>query len=61
MANQLFQEARRFVNEAIKADSTHKAEAIAKAQNALSSAYANTTVAEQHQLHHMQAELDSLT
>lgn len=61
MANQLFQEARRFVNEAVHADATNRDEAIAKAKNALSSAYANTSTAEKLQLRDMQEELDSLT
>lgn len=61
MANKLFQEARRFVNEAVNANASQRAEAVARAQNALSSAYANTTTAEKLQLRDMQAELDSLT
>ncbi|MEH6944748.1 DUF3813 domain-containing protein [Bacillus sp. JJ722] len=61
MANKLFQEARRFVNEAVNADTLSREEAIAKAKNALSSAYANTSTAEKLQLRDMQAELDSLT
>lgn len=61
MANKLFQEARRFVNEAKQADPLQRAEAIARAKNALSSAYANTTTAEQLQLRDMQTELESLT
>lgn len=61
MANKLFQEARRFVNEAVHADTPNREEAIAKAKNALSSAYANTSTAEKLQLRDMQAELDSLT
>ncbi|MGM9923994.1 MAG: DUF3813 domain-containing protein [Bacillus sp. (in: firmicutes)] len=60
MANKLFQEARRFVNEAVHADPSTQGEAIAKAKNALSSAYANTSTAEKLQLQGMQAELDSL-
>lgn len=60
MANQLFQEARRFVEMAINASPADQNTAIEKAKNALSSAYANSTVAEQGQLHAMQDELDKL-
>ncbi|MGN1401481.1 MAG: DUF3813 domain-containing protein [Bacillus sp. (in: firmicutes)] len=60
MGNKLFQQAHHWVNEAKQTGSYHKEEIIAKAQNALSSAYANSTVAEQAQLREMQDELDSL-
>lgn len=60
MGNKLFQEARQFVNEARRTDPANRDEAIAKAKNALSSAYANTTTAEKLQLHDMQNELDSI-
>lgn len=60
MGNRLFQEARTFVELAKSADSSEKQTAISRAKNALSSAYANTTVAEQAQLAEMQAELDQL-
>ena len=60
MGNQLFQEARRFVGMAKTASPENRQEALEKAKNALSSAYANSTVAEQHQLRAMQNELDQL-
>ncbi len=60
MANKLFQEVRRFVEAAQNTDPANRAQAIAVARNALSSAYANTTEAEQRQLRDMQKELDSL-
>jgi hypothetical protein len=58
MSNQLFQDARKFVDLA-KDSSTD--EAISKAKNALSSAYANSTTAEKEQLQDLQKELDSLS
>ncbi|KAB2337183.1 DUF3813 domain-containing protein [Cytobacillus depressus] len=61
MGNRLFQEARQFVNSAKSAFPSEQASAVAVAQNALSSAYANSTRAEQAQLAEMQAELDQLT
>jgi len=61
MGNQLFQEARRFVEMAKSASPENRDEIVAKAKNALSSAYANTTIAEQRQLHQMQQELDQIT
>lgn len=60
MGNRLFQEARTFVDLAKNCDSYTKSEAVAKAKNALSSAWANTTPAEQEQLHELQKELDNL-
>lgn len=60
MGNRLFQEARVFVDFAKNCDSYHKSEAVAKAKNSLSSAWANSTPAEQEQLHALQKELDSL-
>jgi polyhydroxyalkanoate synthesis regulator phasin len=60
MANQLFQEARRFVEMAMNASPADRTNAMEKAKNALSSAYANSTIAEQSQLHAMQDELDKL-
>ena len=56
MGNQLFQEARRFVEMARSANPADLDSAVAKAKNALSSAYANSTVAEQAQLRQMQEE-----
>jgi polyhydroxyalkanoate synthesis regulator phasin len=60
MGNQLFQEARRFVDMAKSASTNDQSSAMEKAKNALSSAYANSTIAEQSQLHEMQDELDQL-
>lgn len=60
MGNRLFQEARAFVDLAKNCDSYNKPEAVAKAKNALSSAWANTTFAEQEQLREMQKELENL-
>lgn len=60
MGNQLFQEARRFVEMAKTADPADRDSAIAKAKNALSSAFANSTVAEQSQLQEMQTELENV-
>ncbi|MCH6265222.1 DUF3813 domain-containing protein [Neobacillus citreus] len=60
MGNRLFQEARRFVESAKTAGPGERDTAVAKAKNALSSAYANTTVAEQRQLQEMQQELDQI-
>lgn len=59
MGNHLFQEARDCVKQAVIATEGNQQEAIEKAQNALSSAYANSTVAEQAQLSQLQQELDS--
>ena len=61
MGNQLFQQARDFVENAKRTDPLNREDAIARAKNALSSAYANSTTAEELQLRDMQAELDSLT
>jgi hypothetical protein len=61
MGNQLFQEAQKFV-ELAKSTSTNELDsAVAKAKNALSSAFANSTVAEQAQLQQMQQELEQMT
>ncbi|MCM3570024.1 DUF3813 domain-containing protein [Neobacillus mesonae] len=61
MGNQLFQEARRFVEMAKDAGPESRESAVAKAKNALSSAFANSTFAEQRQLQEMQQELDQIT
>ena len=61
MGNNLFQQAREFVNEAKRTDPLNRQGAVEKAQNALSSAYANSSEAEQQQLRNMQAELDALS
>ncbi|WML49591.1 DUF3813 domain-containing protein [Neobacillus sp. PS3-34] len=58
MGNQLFQEARRFVETAKAASPNDRQMAVEKAKNALSSAYANSTLAEQRQLQEMQNELE---
>jgi hypothetical protein len=58
MGNRLFKEARRFVEMANTASPAERPEAVEKAKNALSSAYANSTSAEQLQLHEMQNELE---
>ena len=60
MGNQLFQEARRFVEIAKSASPADQQAAAATAKNALRSAYANSTVAEQSQLQKMQNELDQI-
>ncbi len=60
MGNQLFQEARRFVEMAKSANPAEKDSAVVKAKNSLSSAFANSTIAEQAQLQQMQQELDQL-
>jgi hypothetical protein len=60
MGNRLFQEARNFVEIAKSAESSEKQTAILRAKNALSSAYANSTVAEQAQLSEMQNELEQI-
>jgi hypothetical protein len=60
MGNRLFQEARRFVEAAKTADPGNQQAALLTAKNALSSAYANSTIAEQHQLQELQNELVQL-
>lgn len=60
MGNQLFQEARRFVEMAKSADPADRVSVVSKAKNALSSAFANSTSAEQSQLQEMQNELEQL-
>lgn len=42
-------------------DSGEKAKAVARAKNALSSAFANSTDAERRQLHNLQEQLDQLS
>ncbi|AIE59316.1 DUF3813 domain-containing protein [Bacillus methanolicus] len=59
MGNRLFQEARKYVNLAKNGDTSGKQEALSRAKNAISSAYANSTVAEQRQLQELQNELDN--
>ncbi|MGJ7919551.1 DUF3813 domain-containing protein [Neobacillus sp. LXY-4] len=60
MGNRLFQEARKFVNLAKTASGEEKQTALLRAKNALTSAYANSTVAEQEQLSQLQSELESM-
>lgn len=60
MGNQLFQEARRFVEMAKSASPAERDSAVEKAKNALSSAFANSTFAEQRQLQQMQNELEQV-
>ncbi|MCS0672613.1 DUF3813 domain-containing protein [Cytobacillus firmus] len=55
MGNRLFQEARKYVE---IAKSSAGEETVSRAKNALSSAFANSTAAEQAQLREMQQELD---
>lgn len=61
MGNQLFQEARRFVDMAKTTSPEERESVVAKARNALSSAFANSTAAEQRQLHEMQTELEQVS
>ncbi|MGF2615332.1 DUF3813 domain-containing protein [Rossellomorea vietnamensis] len=63
MGNRLFQEARQYVQLAKDAStegSEDTQQTIQRAKNALSSAYANTTTAEQEQLRELQTELNQL-
>ncbi|MEH7122142.1 DUF3813 domain-containing protein [Bacillus sp. JJ1532] len=60
MGNRLFQEAKQSVNMAKAAFPSEQASAVAVAKNALSSAYANSTRAEQEQLAGMQQALDEI-
>lgn len=61
MGNRLFQEARKFVSLAKTANPNEQQTVIPRAKNALESAYANSTVAEQAQLQEIQNELENLT
>ncbi|KIY23240.1 MULTISPECIES: DUF3813 domain-containing protein [Mesobacillus] len=60
MGNRLFQEARKAVELAETAKPAEQSAAISTAENALSSAYANTTNAEREQLRSFQDELNTL-
>lgn len=60
MGNRLFQEARKAVQLAHSAEPAEQSAAINTAKNALSSAYANTTMAEKEQLRSFQDELNSI-
>ncbi|MCM3092345.1 DUF3813 domain-containing protein [Cytobacillus sp. AMY 15.2] len=55
MGNRLFQEARKYVE---IAKNSSDEETVSRAKNALSSAFANSTAAEQAQLSEMQQELE---
>lgn len=61
MGNRLFIEARNAVEQAKNATGSGQYDAIDKAKNALSSAFANSTMAERRQLSQLQSELDQLT
>ncbi|WP_102271858.1 DUF3813 domain-containing protein [Cytobacillus massiliigabonensis] len=60
MGNRLFQEARRLVEQTKNVEPVDQHQRIISAQNALSSAIANATRAEQAQLSEMQSDLDEL-
>ncbi|MFT8323390.1 MAG: DUF3813 domain-containing protein [Bacillus sp. (in: firmicutes)] len=60
MGNRLFQEAREAVESIKAAQGQDVNDLLAKAKNAISSAYANTTSAEQQQLAELQKELEQL-
>ncbi|WP_071459123.1 DUF3813 domain-containing protein [Bacillus massilinigeriensis] len=60
MGNKLFQEARQAVHSAISAPSGEREKAVQIAENSLSSAFANSTLAEKKQLRDLQDELDSV-
>ncbi|MBM4764216.1 DUF3813 domain-containing protein [Bacillus sp. B15-48] len=60
MGNRLFQEARQAVSMAKSANGEERQDSIKRAENALSSAFANSTLAEKQQLHQYQDELDSI-
>ncbi len=61
MANRIFQDARKFVELAKNSGPSEQPVAISKAKNSLSSAYANSTIAEKEQLQDLQKELDGLS
>ena len=60
MGNKLFQEAQKAVDLALNAETSERQTMILQAKNALSSAFANSTRAEQTQLREMQSELDEM-
>lgn len=60
MGNRLFQEAREAVEVARISNGRDVEGLVEKAKTAISSAYANTTMAEQHQLADLQKELDQI-
>lgn len=60
MGNQLFQKARKFVDEALRSgQGGNSADTDEIAKNALSSAYANASNAEREQLRELQEKLDN--
>ncbi|GIN62927.1 hypothetical protein J27TS8_29200 [Robertmurraya siralis] len=61
MANRLFIEARNAVDMAKNATGSGQHTAVERARNAISSAFANSTIAEQRLLTQLQNELDHLT
>ncbi|TKC18249.1 DUF3813 domain-containing protein [Robertmurraya kyonggiensis] len=61
MGNRLFIEARSAVEQAKNATGSGQHTEIARAKNAISSAFANSTMAERRQLSQLQNELDQLT
>lgn len=60
MGNRLFQEAGKAVESVKAAQPAERTQAIEIAKNALSSAYANSTIAEKEQLRSYQDELNSI-
>ncbi|PJH95009.1 DUF3813 domain-containing protein [Bacillus sp. SN1] len=64
MRNELFQQAKSFVQQAVMVtngfEEGNQEQAILRAKNAVSSAYANSTDAERRQLHQFQDQLDKL-
>jgi len=60
MGNRLFQEARQAVEVAKISSGRDVDGLVEKAKNAISSAYANTTIAEQQQLAELQKELEQI-
>jgi len=60
MGNRLFQEAKQAVEVAKFSNGRDVDGLVEKAKNAISSAYANTTIAEQHQLAELQKELEQI-
>lgn len=63
MADRLFQEARQYVQQALQSSAvsaTEKQQAVDKAKNALSSAFANSTMSQKQQLSEWQEQIDQL-
>nr|WGD63438.1 DUF3813 domain-containing protein [Bacillus subtilis] len=64
MRNELFQQAKSFVQQAVMVtngfEEGDQEQAILRAKNAVSSAYANSTDAERQQAHQFQNQLDKL-